>query len=192
MNFEKLAVYCSSSNVIDESYFQAARALGRHMAQNRWQLVYGGGMIGLMGEVAKTVKAHSGRTIGVTPEALHIDGVVNTIDDELIVTRDMHERKATMIALADGFVGMPGGFGTLEEMLEVMTLKQLGYHEKPIVFLNINGYYDRLLAMFETIYTEQFAKDAYRCLYHVAASVDDLLQYLHNYRPPQLPAKWFI
>lgn len=192
MPINSLAVYCSSSDQIKKIYFDHADALGALMAANNTHLVYGGGMVGLMGQVAKSIKNHSGKTIGVIPEALRIDGVVNTIDDELIITPDMHTRKAKMIELADGFVGLAGGFGTLEEMLEVMTLKQLGYHEKPIVFLNTDGYYDHLFEMFEHIYAENFAKTAYRQLYHICDTPEATIEYLANYQPPDLPDKWFV
>lgn len=188
----KLAVYCSSSDAIKASHFDHAEQIGKLMAAKQWGLVYGGGMIGLMGRVAQSLKAAGGHTIGVVPEALHIDGVVNTIDDELIITADMHTRKAKMIELADGFIGLAGGFGTLEEMLEVMTLKQLGYHEKPIVFLNTNHYYDHLFEMFEHIYAEQFAKPEYRQLYHMADTPESAISYLEQYQPPNLPDKWFV
>jgi len=192
MKLDQLAVYCSSSDQIKKLFFDHADGLGALMARHDWGLVYGGGMVGLMGQVAKSIKHHNGRTIGVVPEALRIDGVVNTIDDELIITPDMHTRKAKMIDLADGFIGLAGGFGTLEEMLEVMTLKQLGYHEKPIVFLNTDGYYDRLFEMFEHIYAENFAKAEYRQLYHISETPEDVVTYLLNYQPPQLPDKWFV
>lgn len=188
----RLAVYCSSSDHIKKIYFDHASGLGALMAENGMDLVYGGGMVGLMGEVAKSLKSHKGHTIGVVPEALKIDGVVNTIDDELIITPDMHTRKAKMIELADGFIGLAGGFGTLEEMLEVMTLKQLGYHEKPIVFLNTDGYYNELFKMFEHIYTENFAKAEYRQLYHISQTPEEAIAYLQQYQPPQLPDKWFV
>ncbi|MCF6300508.1 MAG: TIGR00730 family Rossman fold protein [Proteobacteria bacterium] len=192
MMIKHVAVYCSSSDIIKPIYFQQAKSLGQAMANNNWDLVYGGGMVGLMGEVAKSVKANQGRTIGVVPEALQIDGVVNTTDDELIITKDMHNRKAKMIEVADAFIGLAGGFGTLEEILEVMTLKQLSYHQKPIVFLNTDNYYGHLFEMFEHIYSENFAKEQYRILYHIADSVEDAIKYLKNYQEPNLPAKWFI
>ncbi len=191
-NIHKVAVYCSSSDHIKKIYFDHAENLGAIMASQNLELVYGGGMVGLMGQVAKSIKNHQGKTVGVVPEALRIDGVVNTIDDELIITPDMHTRKAKMIDLADAFIGLAGGFGTLEEMLEVMTLKQLGYHEKPIVFLNTDGYYDKLFEMFEHIYSENFAKSEYRQLYHISGTPEDAVDYLADYQPPDLPDKWFI
>lgn len=189
---KSIAVFCSSSDIIHQDYFKSAQQLGTAMANSGLQLVYGGGIVGLMGEVARNVKNHGGKTLGVIPKALNIDKVVNDIDDELIITDGMRERKAIMDERADAFVGLAGGFGTLEEMFEVLTLKQLGYHDKAIVFLNIRGYYDKLLEMFETIYAEQFAKEQYRVLYHVSETVDDCMQYLENYQPPDLPDKWFV
>jgi len=189
---KRIAVYCSSSDHINKDYFTQADELGALMAANQMNLVYGGSMVGLMGQVAKSIKSHDGHTIGVVPEALHIDGVVNTLDDEQIITPDMHTRKAKMIELADGFIGMAGGFGTLEEMLEVMTLKQLGYHNKPILFLNTAGFYQDLFKLFEHIYAENFAKPEYRQLYHISNTPEEAVAYLNQYQPPQLPDKWFI
>lgn len=192
MKINKIAVYCSSSDQIKQAFFDHAEALGALMAAEKVNLVYGGGMLGLMGQVAQSVKQNQGKTVGVVPEALQIEGVVNTIDDELIITPDMHTRKAKMIELAEGFIGLAGGFGTLEEMLEVMTLKQLGYHSKPIVFLNTEGYYSCLLEMFEHIYAENFAKVEYRQLYHICDTPDEVIAYLADYEPPVLPDKWFV
>ena len=192
MKINNLAVYCSSSDHIKKAYFDHADALGALMAAENINLVYGGGGVGLMGQVARSIKNHQGKTVGVVPEALHIDGVVNTIDDELIITPEMHTRKAKMIELADGFIGLAGGFGTLEELLEVMTLKQLSYHNKPIVFLNTEGYYKNMLEMFEHIYAENFAKAEYRQLYHICDSPEQAINYLSDYQPPDLPDKWFV
>ena len=192
MEITNIAVYCSSSDHIKKAFFDHAEALGALMAGEKIHLVYGGGMVGLMGQVAKSIKNHQGKTVGVVPEALHIEGVVNTIDDELIITPDMHTRKAKMIELADGFIGLAGGFGTLEEMLEVMTLKQLGYHNKPIVFLNTEGYYNHLFEMFEHIYAENFAKAEYRQLYHICDTPEHAIAYLADYQAPDLPDKWFV
>ena len=189
---KSLAVYCSSSDVIHQDYFICAQELGKLMAESDVQLVYGGGMVGLMGEVAKHVKKHGGTTLGVIPKALNIDNVVNDIDDELIITDGMRERKAIMDERADAFIGLAGGFGTFEEMFEVLTLKQLGYHDKPIIFLNVRGYYNKLLEMFEHIYSEGFAKEAYREIYHVCDTAQEAMDYLKDYQPPNLPDKWFV
>ena len=189
---KSIAVYCSSSDVIHQDYFKTAKQLGKLMAQNSYELVYGGGVVGLMGEVARSVKNNGGKTYGVIPEALNLDNVVHDIDDELVITTGMRERKALMDERADAFVGLPGGFGTFEEMFEVLTLKQLGYHNKAIVFLNVRGYYDKLLEMFEHIYAEQFAKEQYRVLYQVCDTAEETLDYLKTYQPPNLPDKWFV
>jgi hypothetical protein len=189
---KSVAVYCSSSDVIHQDYFKLAAQLGQLMAATGRQLVYGGGMVGLMGEVARSVKEHGGKTLGVVPKALNLDNVVNDIDDELIITDGMRERKAIMDERADAFIGLPGGFGTFEEMFEVLTLKQLGYHNKPIIFLNIRGYYNKLLEMFEHIYAEGFAKEQYRVLYYVCDSAQQAVDYLNTYQPPNLPDKWFV
>lgn len=189
---ESIAVYCSSSDVIHKEYFQVAAELGKAMADNGMQLIYGGGMVGLMGEVAKNVKKYKGKTCGVVPKALNIENVVNDIDDELIITDGMRERKAVMDDKADAFIGLPGGFGTFEEMFEVLTLKQLAYHNKPIIFLNIRGYYNKLFEMFEHIYAENFAKEQYRTLYHISENVSEAIKYMEEYKAPELPDKWFV
>ena len=189
---KSIAVYCSSSDVIHKEYFNAAAQLGQLMASKGFQLVYGGGAVGLMGEVARSLKSAGGKTLGVVPKALNIENVVNDIDDELIITDGMRERKAIMEERSDAFIGLPGGFGTFEEMFEVLTLKQLGYHNKAIVFLNIRGYYDKLFEMFEHIYKEQFAKQQYRVLYHISDSAKDSIEYIETYQPPELPNKWFV
>jgi len=189
---KSIAVYCSSSDIIHQDYFKTAQDLGQLMAKNNLELVYGGGVVGLMGEVARSVKNNGGRTLGVIPKALNIDNVVHDIDDELIITDGMRERKAIMDERSGAFIGLPGGFGTFEEMFEVLTLKQLGYHNKAIVFLNVRGYYDKLLEMFGHIYAEGFAKEQYRVLYHVCESAQEAVDYLKNYQPPDLPDKWFV
>jgi len=189
---KSIAVYCSSSDVIHQDYFKAAKKLGQLMAENNHELVYGGSVVGLMGEVARSVKANGGKTFGVVPELFNIKNVIHTIDDEQIITQTMSERKTLMFERADAFVGLPGGFGTFEEMFEVLVLKQLGYHNKPIIFLNVRGYYNKLFEMFEYIYAEKFAKELNRELYHISETADDTLAYLKSYQPPNLPDKWFI
>jgi uncharacterized protein (TIGR00730 family) len=152
-----ICVYCSSSNDIAPSYFDAARALGTALAQHGWPLVYGGGSVGLMGALAEAVHAAGGKVIGIIPQAL-LDREVGYLEaDELIVTTTMRERKRLMDERADAFVTLPGGFGTLEELLEIITLKQLHYHEKPIIIVNVNGFYDALLAQFAHIFEAGFA-----------------------------------
>ena len=187
-----VAVYCASSRDIDGHYFTAAAQLGERMAGKRWTLVYGGGGTGLMGQVANSIQKHGGKTLGITPEVLKIDSLINSRDDEQIITRDMAERKTKMIDLANAFVALPGGFGTLEELFEVMTLKQLGFHQKPIVIANFHGFYDKLLDFFDELYQQKFSKPAYRQLYHIADTADDIIAYLDNYQPPDLDKHWFV
>ena len=154
-------------------------------------LVYGGGRVGLMGVLARAVHAHGGKVVGVIPDFLRAKEVAYEEADELIVTRDLRERKAIMESRSDAFVALPGGFGTLEEILEILTLKQLATHAKPVVFLNAQGFFDPLLALFEQLYREQFAKEETRAHYHVASAAHEALDHIERYQPPEPVAKWF-
>jgi cytokinin riboside 5'-monophosphate phosphoribohydrolase len=176
----RVCVYCASSSRIAAAHFEAARALGAGLAARGWPLVYGGGSVGLMGAVAEAVHAAGGTVVGVIPQAL-LDLEVGYLSaDELVVTATMRERKQIMDDRAEAFVALPGGFGTLEELLEIMTLRQLGYHSKPIVVVNVGGYYDPLLAQFERIFAEGFGHDRVRGLYAVVATVDEALGLLES------------
>lgn len=189
---KKIAVYCSSSDQIDKQYFQQAEQLGQLMASENYALVYGGTQVGLMGAVAKSIKKQAGYSIGVIPKKLQIKEIVNQQNDRQIITENMSERKQTMIEMADAFIAMPGSFGTLEEVLETMTLKQLGYHNKAIVFINSNNFYKNLLQMFEHFYREKFAKTQYQSLYHIAQTPQQAITHIKNYQAPKLPDKWFL
>ena len=144
-----IAVYCGSRLGSEPHFAEIARTVGQWIGQHGWQLVYGGGNAGLMGLVAETTQAHGGRVVGVIPDALVDKELANHACDELHVVRNMHERKALMAERADAFLAIPGGIGTFEELFEVWTWRQLGYHDKPIGILNANGYYDRLLAFLD-------------------------------------------
>ena len=182
-----LCVYCSSSDAISDQYFTAARALGAGLAKRGWSLVYGGGSVGLMGAVAISVQANGGKVVGVIPQAL-LDREVGFLEaDELIVTTTMRERKRLMDERADAFITLPGGFGTLEELLEMLTLRQLSYHDKPIIIVNVAGYFDPLLAMFERIFTEGFTDQRHRRLFSVVATPTDALTLLDGFTPPAPP-----
>lgn len=189
---KKIAVYCSSSDQIDKQYFQQAEQLGQLMASENYALVYGGTQIGLMGAVAKNIKKQAGYSIGITPKKLQIDGIISQQDNHQIITENMSERKQKMIEMADAFIAMPGGFGTLEEVLETMTLKQLGYHNKAIVFINGNKFYKNLLQMFEHFYREKFAKKQYKNIYYIAETPKQAIDYIKNYQVKKLPDKWFL
>jgi uncharacterized protein (TIGR00730 family) len=148
-----ICVYCGSSPGIDPAFTEAARAFGKILAENRVRLVYGGGSIGLMGALAGAVIDHGGAATGIIPEFLTAKERPRRLAQEQIITRDMHERKSTMFARADAFVALPGGIGTLEELVEQMTWAQLGRHKKPILIANINGFWDPLLALIEHMRT---------------------------------------
>lgn len=189
---QHICVYCSSSDMVDPSYFTLAEELGTAIARRGHTLVYGGTNIGLMGRCARAAQQNGARVIGVIPSFIAERGLAYDKADELIVTDDMRQRKAIMEQRADAFVGMPGGFGTLEEMFEIITLKQLQRHNKAVVFLNAAGYYEPLAAALEHMYRAQFAKQAYRQMYAFAPDVAGALDHIETYRPAELPSKWFV
>jgi uncharacterized protein (TIGR00730 family) len=187
-----ICVFSSSSDAIDREFFSAAMELGMEIALRNGTLVFGGTNVGLMGAVARATHKHGGRVVGVIPQFMRPKGITYTSADELIVTRDMRERKATMEARADAFLALPGGFGTLEEMIEIITLKQLKQHAKPVVFLNINNFYRPLQRLFEHMITNHFAKEAMREIYHFANDVPAAFQYIDRYEPPKMDEKWTL
>jgi hypothetical protein len=181
-----VTVYCSSSQQIDRVYLDAGRELGLAIAKHHWSLVYGGNRVGLMGVLSDAVRDGGGKVIGITPQLFIDKGIHDTLADELVVSNNMRDRKALMEQRGDAFVTLPGGLGTFEEIFEIICGKQLGYHNKPIVLLNIAGYYDPLLAMIEHGVGQNFIKPKARQLYHVSASVADAIKYLANYKPHTL------
>lgn len=185
-----ICVFCSSSNSVGENFFKEARNLGKAIGESKNNLVYGGTNVGLMNEVAVAVNAAGGKVIGVVPKLIEQYGIAADFLDELIITPDMAERKKLLRDRSDAFIALPGGFGTLEEILEVITLKQLGYHNLPIVFINTNGFYDYLKDQFETAYQENFAKPDYRELYRFEDNYKDALASIKNYKQNQLKTKW--
>jgi len=179
-----ICVYSSSSDHLDAVYYETARELARLMAARGHTLVYGGGNNGLMGAMAAEMqRTGGGRIVGVIPIALKEAGYCLETIDEVIVTDGMRDRKAVMEERADAFVALPGGFGTFEELLEVITLKQLRYHAKAIVILDVDGYYDPLLAQFERMFDRRFAKRKFAQLYHVSTDPGEALEYLEHYAP---------
>jgi len=185
-----ICVYSSSSDLIDECYFDVAKKLGNEIAIRKNTMLFGGGMKGLMGATARGVHEYHGKVIGVIPEMLNIDGVVYEACDELIITKDLRSRKAVMDERSDAFIALPGGFGTSEELLEIITLRQLRYHNKPVVILNVNGFYDFLIKHFEHIIGKHFAKEESRLLYYVTDDVADALDHIENSKPPVISEKW--
>lgn len=185
-----ICVYSSSSATIDSVYFEAAAALGREIAKRKDLFLFGGGLTGLMGACARSVHEYHGQVVGVIPEALNIKGIVYEECDELVVTKGMRERKGVMDERSDAFIALPGGYGTLEEILEIITLKQLRYHNKPIVILNINHFYDKLLEQFDTVVFQQFAKIECKELYFVTENISLALDYIDSYEPPVFEKRW--
>lgn len=187
-----ICVFSSSSNAILYVYFKAAEKLGRLIAEGGHTLVNGGANVGLMEAVTLAANSNGAKTIGVIPELMTKRSLASGNLHDVIVTKDMMERKAKMRKLSDAFISLPGGFGTLEEILEVITLKQLSYHNKPIVFVNTNNFYNNLFEQFEHSYKEQFAKELSKKLYFVTESVDEAMDYLKNYKEEVLDSKWFV
>ena len=185
-----LAVYCGSSAGSNPIYTQQAKALGQTMVKLGYHLVYGAGNVGLMGVIADEVLKLGGEVIGVIPQHLVDMEVAHTNCTELIVTQTMHERKAIIAERSDGFIAMPGGIGTLEEVIEVMTWNQLGLHQKPIAFYDVDGYYSKLFEFFEHMIEEQFLKpisiNQLVCESDPVALMKGIHAHSDNYTP-----KWF-
>jgi len=165
--------------------------LGRAIAKAGCRLVYGGAKIGLMGAIAEAAAENDGDVLGVIPKKLYDHFIADENNGRLIITADMRERKAVMEQEADAFITMPGGFGTLEEFLEILTLRQLKYHNKPLVLLNHNGFFDHLSGHFERLFEQSFAKEAYRDLYFTAGSTAEALNYIKNFKAVEIADKWF-
>jgi len=170
-----ICVYCSSSDSIADTYPPVARALGRELGRRGHSLVYGGGAVGLMGVLAHATRKAGGEIAGVIPSKLQDREGIAYDADELIVTETMRERKGIMVRRADAFVVLPGGYGTLEEFMEVLTLKQLGYHDPPISILNVDGFFDTLLDFFGELREGQFARKAITDLVHVVSTPEEAL-----------------
>lgn len=187
-----ICVFSSSSNAIADIYFEEAKLLGKIIGKKGYTLVNGGANVGLMETVTRSANENGCKTIGIIPEMLKSRALVSNHADQVIITRDMMERKAKMREISDAFIALPGGFGTLEEILEVITLRQLSYHTKPIVFINTNNFYGWLLKQFEVAYNENFSKEIYRELYFVAKNSVVAIDYIKNYKPYVMDSKWFI
>ena len=178
-----VCVYCGASGGLSDQYAQAARALAREIVQAGVGLVYGGGNVGLMGVIADEVMRLGGDVTGVIPQALMEREVGHRSVSRLHVVADMHERKAMMASLSDGFIAMPGGIGTLEELFETLTWSQLGLHDKPVGLLNVNGFYDGLIAFMTHLVTEGFLRQTHAALLLHAAQPEALLAQLAAFTP---------
>ena len=187
-----ICVFCSSSNAIAEVYFQEAHQLGTMIGNSGHALINGGANVGLMEAVTVAASKAGAKTIGIIPEKMIGRSLASDNSHKVIITPDMMERKAKMRDMSDAFIALPGGFGTLEEILEVITLRQLSYHTKPIVFINTNGFFDDLFRQFERSYNEMFAKDVYKRLYFVAGNAEEAMHYILKYEAEELDSKWFV
>jgi uncharacterized protein (TIGR00730 family) len=186
----KLCVYCGSGTGRNPAYAAAARKLGKSLADAGIGLVYGGGSLGLMGEVARAVLENSGHVTGIIPEFLANRERMLTDVNELIVTADMHERKMTMFARSSGFVALPGGLGTLEELAEISTWAQLGQHHKPIILCNIEGYWDPLVTLLEHMRAETFVREGLEFALDVVDSAEEVIpafEYRVKTTPDRVP-----
>jgi uncharacterized protein (TIGR00730 family) len=188
---KNVCIYASSSNDIEKIYFEKTYALSAMIAQKGWGLIFGGGMTGLMGEMARGMTDNGGHITGVIPERLNRKNIVYEHCDELIVTQTMRERKSIMEERADAFIALPGGFGTMEELLEIITLKQLKYHKKPIVIMNMNNYYEGIRSIFQKMMNENFANKDNSHLYYFAEEPEDAVQYIENYVYKEIGTKLY-
>ena len=182
----KIVVFCGSSLGFNSVYKEAAIALGNYFADHKIGLVYGGGKIGMMGTISNTILAKSGEVIGVIPKLLEKEEVVHTGVEEMIVCKSMSERKVIMSKLVDGYITLPGGFGTLDELFEALTLSQLHIEQKPVGLLNINGFFDLTLQQIDKMIEEGYIKPENKKLLIVGNSVEELMQKMNNYKAPAI------
>jgi uncharacterized protein (TIGR00730 family) len=183
---KKIVVFCGSSLGFNPIYKKAAVTLGNYFVENKISLVYGGGKIGMMGVLADTILGQNGEVIGVIPKLLEKEEVVHAGVEEMIVCKKMSDRKVIMSKLVDGYITLPGGFGTLDELFEALTLGQLQIEQKPIGILNINGFFDAVLLQLNKMVEEGYLKPAGRNLLLVANSVKELMQKMDAYKAPKI------
>jgi uncharacterized protein (TIGR00730 family) len=181
---KRLAVFCGSSNGASNKYKEGAIQLGKELARREITLVYGGASVGIMGGIADAVLGEGGEVIGVIPKMLEEREISHPNLTELFIVHSMHERKAKMADLADGFIALPGGPGTLEEFFEIFTWAQLGLHQKPFGLLNINHYYDPLVSLFDHMTEQQFMQQKYRSMAIVESDPERLIERFSTYEPP--------
>ena len=189
IQMKRICVYCGSSPGKFRQYRDAARTLGHELASRGIALVYGGASIGVMGTIADAVLEKGGEVLGVIPVALAKREITHKGLNELFVVNSMHERKAKMADLSDGFIALPGGWGTIEEFFEMLTWAQLGLHEKPCGLLNISSYYDHLFSFLEHAFDQQFVQQEFRPMIIIDQSAGTLLDRFQNYSAPHVK-KW--
>ncbi|MDG3582363.1 TIGR00730 family Rossman fold protein [Galbibacter pacificus] len=186
---KSVVIFCGSSEGNDAIYGEMAKELGSTLAKNKLVTVYGGSKLGLMGKVAQGALENNGKVIGVIPEFLKTREIVHTGISEIRTTQNMHERKLLMSELSDAVIALPGGFGTMEELFEIVTWGQLGLHQKPIGILNINGFYNDMIALFNGMVAKGFLKQENYDLLLIDETIDGLLTKMKNYQPVIVP-KW--
>ena len=183
---KSIAVFCGSSSGFHEAYAIKASELGWHLADKGIEMVYGGGKIGLMGIIADSVLENGGQVTGVIPGLLRHEEVAHTKLGQMIVTKKMSKRKVKISKLVDGYIGLPGGFGTLDEVFEALTLGQLGIESKPVAILNVRNYFDNSIKQLDHMVSEGFLKKENRDMLIVSDSVEDLLAQMKNYSAPKV------
>jgi len=183
---KRIAVFCGSSIGFNSIYKESAQQLGQYLAKNNISLVYGGGKIGLMGVIADTVLENKGEVIGVIPGLLRHEEVAHTKITEMIVTKKMSKRKVKISRLVDGYIALAGGFGTLDELFEALTLGQLGIENKPVGILNTNGFFNHSLKQLDLMVKEGFLKESNRNMLLVSNTIEDLLIKMNNYKAPKV------
>ncbi|HWV10788.1 MAG TPA: TIGR00730 family Rossman fold protein [Pseudomonas sp.] len=189
MTLRSICVFCGASPGAHPIYRQAAEALGRHLAEQGVRVIYGGGAVGLMGVVADAAMAAGGEVVGIIPQSLERAEIGHTGLTRLEVVDTMHSRKARMAELSDAFIALPGGLGTLEELFEVWTWGQLGYHSKPLGLLDVNGFYGKLGDFLDHLVQERFVRAEHRGMLQLSETPDDLLHKLRHWQPSVAP-KW--
>jgi uncharacterized protein (TIGR00730 family) len=189
MTLRSICVFCGASPGAQPIYRQAAENLGRHLAEQGLRLIYGGGAVGLMGVVADAAMAAGGEVVGIIPQSLERAEIGHQGLTRLEVVDGMHARKARMAELSDAFIALPGGLGTLEELFEVWTWGQLGYHSKPLGLLDVAGFYAKLGDFLDHLVAERFVRSQHRAMLQLGDSPAELLQALRQWQP-NAPAKW--
>ncbi len=175
-----VCVYCASSSRVSPIYFEAAETLGRLLVQQNIRCIYGAGAQGLMGRLADTILAQGGKITGIIPQFMYDNGWCHTSLQDVIITPDIHRRKELMSKQSDAIIALPGGCGTLEELLEIITWKQLGLYKNPIILLNINGYYDPLTAMLDRAVDEHFIHPEHSVMWCTVATPEEAVQALYS------------
>ena len=188
---KKIAIYCGSSAGPNKIYRTQAAQLGRYLAENHIHVIFGGGKVGMMGILADAALEAGGKVTGVIPGFLHVKEVAHNGLTELITVETMHSRKALIEKMCDAAIALPGGFGTLDELFEMLTWGQLGLHDKPVGILNTNGFYDQILSAVDRMVDEGFLKDLNRDMLLVSKNIEELFERMQSYAPPRV-RKWIM